>query len=267
MEAVRALQLDGLRDPEVEARLLARRSVDQLTGFAWSSTAELAEGFEKLNATDILDVAARAKQTALIMLPAGVRRAPVGFEYAPTGSRFAVDGKRHRSRVDHDIVLVLADDGVSVVTADGPATVLYAECAALLRWPDGGRRLIGTDAISVAIEPAYYPMTSAAMAAVDASVPVEKHVDLPERHQPVPSVSRFKAWRTRLRRFRLPWLARLDRFAAFRGGRTNVLITTAVGMIALVLIFSATFVDQGVACPAIISASAFVWRWNATKRR
>ncbi|MCP2322285.1 hypothetical protein HDA40_000792 [Hamadaea flava] len=268
LETVRALELDGLRDPEVEGRLLARRSVDLLTGFAWPSTAEMVETFEKLTAADIVEVAAAASQAALLMLPAGTRRTPPGFEQAPTFSRFAVDGTRYRSRVDRDVVLVLGSDGASVVTADGPATVLYDDSAVLLRWPDGGRRLIGGDGITVAIEPAYYPVGDDALAGLDAAVGPAKYVDLPERDTPVvPAASRIGAWRIRLRRFTLPWRARLDRFATLRGGRKNVLITTAMGVVAVGLILAATLGARGLACPAVIWTGTFIWRWNRTMRR
>ncbi|MFF5228358.1 hypothetical protein [Dactylosporangium sp. NPDC000521] len=81
--------------------------------------------------------------SALLMLPRGVELPPAGFEAAPQLSRFSVGGKRLRSKVDPEVALVHATDGVSFNTPPGPATVLYDECVALLRWPDGARRLLG----------------------------------------------------------------------------------------------------------------------------
>jgi zinc protease len=160
---------------------LPRRAADLLAGLPGTTTEQLIAEVEALTVDRIRKVARKVDRSALLMVPESVARPPAGFEAAPTMSRFAVTGKRHRSRNHHGVALVHGDDGVSIDTPAGPVTVLFEECAALLRFPDGGRHLIGHDAIVVAIEPNLYPITVSAVATVDAAVAPSAIVDLPPR--------------------------------------------------------------------------------------
>jgi zinc protease len=201
LDAVRALILEQLRAPDVEVNRLPRRAVDLLTGLPRTTTEQLIAEVEALTVDRIRKVARKVDRSALLMVPESVPRPPAGFEAAPTMSRFAVTGKRYRSRNHHGVVLVHGDDGVSVDTSAGPVTVLFEECAALLRFPDGGRHLIGHDAIVVAIEPSLYPVPASALAAVDAAVGAAI-VDVPPRDpDSVPKPARRKAFGTSLRSF------------------------------------------------------------------
>jgi hypothetical protein len=51
----------------------------------------------------------------------------------------------------------------------------------MLAWPDGGRLLIGHDAVSLRVEPARHPGLAAALPAIDAAVDAGRRVDLPAR--------------------------------------------------------------------------------------
>jgi hypothetical protein len=70
---------------------------------------------------------------------------------------------------------------VSVLAPDGPSTVLFRECVAAVRYPDGGRHLIGADAIAVEIEPALYALPPDTPETIDAALPPESLIDLPSR--------------------------------------------------------------------------------------
>ncbi|MFI8091965.1 hypothetical protein ACIF9R_27190 [Streptomyces sp. NPDC086080] len=64
----------------------------------------------------------------------------------------------------------------------------------MLSWPDGGRRLIGTDGLVVDVEPGLYGVDARTMAAVDAAVPSSVVVPLPPRErtpapEPAPEAS------------------------------------------------------------------------------
>ncbi|WP_433074383.1 insulinase family protein [Dactylosporangium sp. CA-052675] len=158
LEAVRARELAVLERADADANLLPRRATDLLCGYDAPTTAELIGGFRSLAAADVREAAAAAERSALLMAPrTGLGRPPAGFEAAPSYSRFAVTGTRHRSRTDPDTVLVVGADGVSVVRPHAPSTVLFTECVAALRFPDGARHLIGPDAIAVQIEPTLAP--------------------------------------------------------------------------------------------------------------
>jgi hypothetical protein len=54
----------------------------------------------------------------------------------------------------------------------------------MLSWPDGGRRLIGTDGLTVEVEPELYGVDARTMAAIDAAVPAAAVVQLPPRQNP-----------------------------------------------------------------------------------
>ncbi|GIJ75062.1 M16 family metallopeptidase [Virgisporangium ochraceum] len=200
LDAVRALTLEQLRSADIEASRLPQRAVDLLSGLPGTTTEQLIAEVEALTVDRIRKVARKVDRSALLMVPESVPRPPAGFEAAPTVSRFAVTGKRYRSRNHHGVVLVHGDDGISITTPAGPVTVLFEECAAMLRFPDGGRQLIGADAINVTIEPSLYPVPAGALAAVDAAVGPAATVDLPPRDpDSVPKPARAKAVRTTLR--------------------------------------------------------------------
>ncbi|MFB7779285.1 hypothetical protein [Streptomyces bauhiniae] len=63
-------------------------------------------------------------------------------------------------------------------------TVLHRSCAAMSSRPDGGRRLIGADGLTVDVEPAVYGVEPSAMAVIDAAVPPDAVVTLPQRRHP-----------------------------------------------------------------------------------
>ncbi len=57
---------------------------------------------------------------------------------------------------DQRIRLRVTADGVTQLEPDEAATVRFAKAAALLTWPDGGRRLIGLDHQSIDVEPSLW---------------------------------------------------------------------------------------------------------------
>ncbi|MET7397669.1 insulinase family protein [Dactylosporangium sp. NPDC005572] len=229
LELVRTRELAALDRPDVEADLLSRRATDLLCGFVSSTTEELREGFRTLTAADVRVVASDVKRSALLMTPRFGFGPPPGFEPAPTGSRFAVTGTRHRSRTEPDTVLVLATDGVSVVRPHSPSTVLFDECVALLRFPDGARHLLGADGVAVSVEPTLYSLPDDAQSRIDAAVPGSAHVDLPPRDpERIPRRAWANGLRTRASAMALSVRMRLDRYAMFRGGIRNVVLATTL---------------------------------------
>jgi zinc protease len=229
LELVRAREMAALDRPDVEAGLLSRRATDLLCGFASSTTEELRAGLRALTAPDIRAVALDVERSALLMTPRFDLGPPPGFEPAPTCSRFAVTGTRHRSRAEPDSVLVLATDGVSVVRPRGPSTVLFNECVALLRFPDGARHLLGADGVAVSVEPTLYSLPAGAQARIDAAVAQPAHVDLPPRDpERIPRRAWANGLRARASATTRSLRMRLDRYAVFRGGSRNVLLSATL---------------------------------------
>jgi len=82
---------------------------------------------------------------------------------------------------------------VSMVAPRGALTVLHRECVLMQCWPDGARRLIGPDGVSVSIEPNLHDVSPPVIAELDRHVPDEAKVWQPARaadripQRPVPA--------------------------------------------------------------------------------
>ncbi|KKK06504.1 hypothetical protein LQ51_07825 [Micromonospora sp. HK10] len=262
LETIRALELEGLSDPEVDARLLPRRATDLLTGFRSATTRELIDGFRTMTAKQVSAAAGTFVGTAMLMLPGSHAHRATGFEAAPTFSRFAATGKRHRSRASHDVHLIVGDDGVSLSIPQGASTVLFDDCTAMLRWPDGARQLFGADGMTVRIEPTLYPSATVVLDRIDSRIPQTAIVDMPAR-QPneIPKPSRARSLRRRARSWLIPRRAWLDRVATPRGGIRQLLYSVGIAVAVSALTISAfAFSRPGLLLLAITFLGALIWR-------
>jgi zinc protease len=191
IEAVRAKAAEALRHPDIAAARLPTLAVNLLTGLANLTVDELRAELNAVTVADVQRAAQQATTTALLMVPRGHTADWAGFAAAPMYSDAAVAGTRYRSLEHDDVSLVVGADGVSIVTTGGPATVRFDECAALLAWPDGARRLVGYDGITIAVEPTLYTIDAHGVAAIDAGVPATNLLWQPARDAeaiPTPSI-------------------------------------------------------------------------------
>ncbi|MFD8736840.1 insulinase family protein [Streptomyces sp. NPDC059618] len=183
LDAVRGRRDSALTAPDSAVRrlpgaaedLLAHRhprTVDELRGELWAVTPR-----------HVHAVALEAAGTALLQAPSGHTADWAGYTAAPTRSAYAVTGKRFASVRKDGTALVVGGEGVSLTAGGDAVTVLYRDCAAVLSFPDGGRRLIGTDGICVEVEPGEYGVDAHTMATVDAAVPPGTAVQLPPRQR------------------------------------------------------------------------------------
>jgi zinc protease len=179
--AVRAHEIANLRDADIEVHLLAQRTTDLLSGFPVRTTQQLIAELAAMTAEDIHEIAHMADRSALLMVPDSIARPPAGYVAAPTWSRVSVAGQRYWSRSDYRTALVHGADGVSLTGPHGVETVLFGECAAVLRFADGARHLIGADGIGVHVEPSLFPIPLTALHAIDDSVSPAAIADLPPR--------------------------------------------------------------------------------------
>ena len=179
--AVRGAALDALRAPDAEAKGLAVCAADLLTGERYLPVEDLAAEVDALGTAEVHAVAVEALGSALLRVPPGIRPDWTGFVPAPTHSTDAVTGTRHRGRDARAGTLVVGGEGVSLLTAQGPSTVRYRQCAAQLRWPDGGRLLVGTDGISVPVEPSLWRIGPETVAGIDGRVHPAAVIALPAR--------------------------------------------------------------------------------------
>ncbi|MER8030887.1 insulinase family protein [Streptomyces bauhiniae] len=189
LDAVRGRADGALAAPDTAARRLPGLAEDLLAGRPLRTADELRAELRAVTPADLHQVAVEAAGTALLQVPGGHSADWAGYTAAPVDSPYAVTGRRFAARDRGDTALVVGADGVSLTgrTAGGSeraVTVHYRACAAVLSWPDGGRRLVGTDGLTVEVEPGLYGIDAHTMAALDAAVPPHAVVHLPPRQQP-----------------------------------------------------------------------------------
>ena len=154
-------------------------------------------------------------------------------------SDMAVTGRRIRS-ADYPLDprrLVVGTVGVSLVQGDKASTVRFADCAALLTWPDGGRRIIGRDGVTIRIEPTLWRMKKL-LTQVDAMVPAGRLVVLPARAaQEVPR----------------PWTRRRTRVAArMLVNPAAAALVGVVAVLALLILLTKLVPGSGIIAGAIV---------------
>lgn len=172
---------EELSQPEAAAGMLSSQAFDLLVGETPQSLDELRTGLCAVEIADVHGVAQEIIASALLMVPGGEGADWAGYAQAPTMSAEAVTGARHEARAGNGRALLIGPEGVSLTDPTATATVRFAECATLMRWPDGARQLIGYDGIAVRVEPTLYAVSPANLAAIDATVPPERHVLMPPR--------------------------------------------------------------------------------------
>ncbi|MFI6401354.1 insulinase family protein [Streptomyces sp. NPDC050548] len=186
LDAVRTRADAGLTAADAAVRRLPGAAEDLLAGRPPRGLDELRHELWSVTPGHLHAVALEAAGTALLQVPSGHSASWAGYAAAPTRSTYAVTGRRFDAVAKDGSALVVGDDGVSVTVrgrdgSDLAVTVPYRSCAAVLSWPDGGRRLIGTDGLAVAVEPGLYGVDAHTMAMLDAAVPPHARVQLPPR--------------------------------------------------------------------------------------
>jgi zinc protease len=162
---------------------LDRTAVRILTGERPEHPAEVIKEFEKATPVAARLALAAAARTGLWLAPGGVPT-PAGFiDYGPPlRPRLAGHGLHH---VRNSVWLVppglvLAPEGVTLgLNASESVTVRVDSCAAVLRYGDGGRGLVGTDGALVIVNPAEWIGGETAIAHVDAIFPAHRVVTIP----------------------------------------------------------------------------------------
>ncbi|MFD5659789.1 M16 family metallopeptidase [Streptomyces hirsutus] len=188
LDAVRTRADSALTTPDAAVLRLPGAAEDLLAGRPSRTLDELRAELRAVTPEHLHRVAVEAEGTALMQVPSGHRADWAGYTAAPTSSSYAVTGRRFASKSRDGSALTVGAEGISVTVGaqDGTecaATVPYRACAAMLSWPDGGRRLIGTDGLVVDVEPGLYGVDAHTMATVDAAVPPTAVVRLPPRER------------------------------------------------------------------------------------
>ncbi|GAA0621968.1 hypothetical protein GCM10010174_45940 [Kutzneria viridogrisea] len=181
VDSARDKALTALTDPDVDAMRLPGMAVNLLTGYPSQSTEQLRAELRAVSAQDVHAVAVEAMSTGLLLVPAGHAADWAGFVPAPTRSDTAVGGTVHPGLREDGTGIAVTAEGITMTTPSGPLTVLFAACSVMLTWPDGARRLIGHDAITVHVEPTLHTVPPQELALIDAGVDPEVVVPMPAR--------------------------------------------------------------------------------------
>ncbi|MDI6098486.1 insulinase family protein [Actinoplanes sp. NEAU-A12] len=175
------LTCEGLRESESRGARLPGQAFNLLAGRDIPTLDEALDEVRAVTVEDVAGVASSAYDAGLLMTPRGSTAGWAGYTAAPVMSDTVLPGRAHRGRKDRGLRLISGDEGVSVTGAGLVATVRWDSCAALLAWPDGGRRLIGHDAVAARIEPTLYRDAGRVVAEVDARIPEHLRIEMPAR--------------------------------------------------------------------------------------
>ncbi|MEW2582571.1 insulinase family protein [Streptomyces virginiae] len=179
LDAVRASALTQFDSPDLAAALLPAAAMDLLMRHRHLSVARARAEIEAVTVADLHRVAQDLWADALVQVPGrGVDWAGLT---AAAASPEIVTGRRYSALEDGSVALLVAKDGISLVTPNGHATVRYADCALMQVFPDGARHLVGNDGFSITVEPTLFRLTLGWLAPLDAGVPPASVVRMPPR--------------------------------------------------------------------------------------
>ncbi|GIF41264.1 M16 family metallopeptidase [Actinoplanes xinjiangensis] len=194
LAAVRAGQIDpdevasvvkltgeGLRESESRGARLPGQAFNLLAGREVQTLEEALAEVRAVTAADVARVAVEAYDAGLLMTPPGSTAEWAGYTAAPAMSDTVPAGRVHRGRRDRALRLISGAEGVGVTGHGVVAAVRWDSCAALLSWPDGGRHLIGEDAVTVRVEPTMYRGADRVVREVDARIPERLRIEMPAR--------------------------------------------------------------------------------------
>lgn len=179
VEAARANARRALLDTE-PSDMAPARAADLLIGRASASVEALVAELDAVTVADLQLVAHQVWDAALVQSPAG-DLLWAGCSSAPLWSEDTISGQTFEPVAGSSGTLVVGRDGVSWQHEEGVVTVRYAQCVAMLTYPDGGRRLFGPDGFSIAVEPTLHRLDPAALATIDQSVASSALVAMPAR--------------------------------------------------------------------------------------
>ncbi|BBH68610.1 hypothetical protein ACTI_52950 [Actinoplanes sp. OR16] len=179
--AVVAQECERLTEASRQGALLTAQVLDLLTGQPVLDLPETVTALRAVTPEQVRAIAAEAYADGLLMTP-GRTAAWAGFTRTPSQSASAVTGAVYPAAGDPDLRLFVGQEGVSLVQGeDCFLTVRFDGCAALIAYPDGGRVLVGTDGISVPIEPTMLENAEAAVPYIDSRIHPDLRVDRPAR--------------------------------------------------------------------------------------
>ncbi|AEV85792.1 peptidase M16 domain-containing protein [Actinoplanes sp. SE50] len=172
LATVVTLCADGLTQAAGQGAGARSQAIDLLLGRPPAEPNELLSETRAVTRADVTRVARAAFAAGLLQKPGRPDTGPPGWTPAPVASTAPIDGDVFPSLADPARTrVIIGAEGASMVLGETAATVRFDACAAVLAWPDGARRLIGDDGVTVHLEPTMFHRLAAAIPTLDGRVP------------------------------------------------------------------------------------------------
>ncbi|MDY7087091.1 MAG: insulinase family protein [Actinomycetota bacterium] len=173
-------QTEAISHAEEHGGRLPGQALGLLSGRPVREAEDVLTELREVTAAEVAVAAAEACGTGLLMTPR-VRGDWTGAAEAPNQSGSVVEGVEYGTQDNQAERLIIGAEGISHVSEHGRATVLWADCAVVLAWPDGGCRFVGSDGIGVSFEPTLLTDGPAARQQLEPLIPAAVRVEQPAR--------------------------------------------------------------------------------------
>lgn len=187
----------SLETPGATINLVTSAAWNLVHGAQVQRADQILAGLDALTPDVVLRAARDVVGTALAQVPGSVTVPPLWVP-APESTSPPVAGGRAFAQRGGEARLVVGDTGVTLHAGHSSVTVRRENVAGVAEWEDGGRVVIGTDGIQLAVEPTLWRGGRQAVALIDRSTPWDKVLPLGTR--PPSSVPRPPSALTRARR-------------------------------------------------------------------
>ena len=179
-----------LAEPGGVAGLLHFMVTDYLYGQPAKRPEHLVHEAAGVTSESVRQVVASSYSGIVFCIPEGSTVIANQAKPLPEWAMTAVPGRRFRStNPDSAAALFIGDLGISyVLDAERRATVLWDQCAAVLRWDDGGRRILGKDGTWLDLPPQAWREFATARHEIDSHTRSDLVVNMgtPPNRPPVP---------------------------------------------------------------------------------
>jgi hypothetical protein len=176
-DCLRRLQV-AYESPGGPAMVLHSQARNILSGRPVWQPAETLQAVSEIDKNTVSKIAGELLGQAIVTTPRLIPAVRGRMPQFPLWSADTVSGTQFRSRESSE-TLTVGDQGVMLAIGAGKhVTVRSGAVAALLRWNDGKRTLIGTDGFAVQLDAADWQDGDAALRSVEANVEPGLMVDL-----------------------------------------------------------------------------------------
>ena len=175
LAAYRRRTEERYESPTGPIAVLERQARAVLNGGPTRSAADSIRLAAEVSPADVAKAAQSLWDSMLLAGPYDVPASQGRMGRVPSFSATTVSGgKVYKPTAGDSPTLTVSAEGATLTRAPGqPVTVRYADAAALLRWNDGKRSLIGGDGFGIVLDPAQWKNGAAVVSAVTTRVPDE----------------------------------------------------------------------------------------------